>query len=301
MQGLTIRIQPSPVYQRLVESLGASAITVPWTELPTALQQGVVDGQENGVTNILAASLYQYQRHVSLDGHVYSVHLYLMNPDFYDRLSRRGAAGHRRGDRHRTRHPPRDDRRAGPRRRGDPLRRRHGGRRPDQRGDRRSSANSRSPRCSTTSSAASARSGSTASTRPSKRPSRSNLGVAVTTNPERHVIVVGHGYSDYRTEEAILGPTGSGRIVQVDPADPPSPTNSPAPRPSWCARRPSRRTHLAARRSCASSSATASASTASTSRRPANAACTSRTFPTTVPRTSATTPSRSTSRCSAAS
>ena len=87
MQGLTIRIQPSPVYQRLIESLGASAITVPWTELPTALQQGVVDGQENGVTNILAASLYQYQRHVSLNGHVYSVHLYLMNPDFYDSLN----------------------------------------------------------------------------------------------------------------------------------------------------------------------------------------------------------------------
>ncbi len=87
MQGLTIRIQPSPVYQRLIESLGASAITVPWTELPTALQQGVVDGQENSVTNILAASLYQYQQHVSLNGHVYSVHLYLMNPDFYDRLS----------------------------------------------------------------------------------------------------------------------------------------------------------------------------------------------------------------------
>ncbi len=87
MQGLTIRIQPSPVYQRLIESLGASAITVPWTELPTALQQGVVDGQENGVTNILAASLYQYQRHVSLNGHVYSVHLYLMNPDFYDSLT----------------------------------------------------------------------------------------------------------------------------------------------------------------------------------------------------------------------
>jgi len=87
MQGMTIRIQPSPVYQRLIESLGASAITVPWTELPTALQQGVVDGQENGVTNILAASLYQYQRHVTLNGHVYSVHLYLMNPDFYDGLS----------------------------------------------------------------------------------------------------------------------------------------------------------------------------------------------------------------------
>jgi tripartite ATP-independent transporter DctP family solute receptor len=87
IRGLTIRIQPSPVYQRLVEALGASAITVPWTELPTALQQGVVDGQENSVTNILAASLYQYQRYATLDAHVYSVHLYLMNPGFYDSLT----------------------------------------------------------------------------------------------------------------------------------------------------------------------------------------------------------------------
>jgi D-3-phosphoglycerate dehydrogenase / 2-oxoglutarate reductase len=38
-------------------------------------------------------------------------------------------------------------------------------------------------------------------------------------HPERHVIVVGHGYSDYATEEAILRPHGVGRIVQVDPAD----------------------------------------------------------------------------------
>jgi TRAP-type C4-dicarboxylate transport system substrate-binding protein len=37
-------------------------------ELPGALQQGVVDGQENGVTNILDASLYQNQKYVSLDG-----------------------------------------------------------------------------------------------------------------------------------------------------------------------------------------------------------------------------------------
>ncbi len=37
---------------------------------------------------------------------------------------------------------------------------------------------------------------------------------------ERHVIVVGHGYDDYRTEEAILRPYGVGRIAQVDPDDP---------------------------------------------------------------------------------
>jgi len=46
-----------------------------------------VDGQENGVTNILAASLYQYQKHITLDGHVWSVHGYTINEKFYQGLS----------------------------------------------------------------------------------------------------------------------------------------------------------------------------------------------------------------------
>ncbi|HVE50140.1 MAG TPA: DctP family TRAP transporter solute-binding subunit [Casimicrobiaceae bacterium] len=87
MKGMKIRIQPSPVFQALVESLGASASAIPWAELPTALQQKVVDGQENGVTNILAASLYQYQKYATLDGHVWSVHGYVVNDRFYQGLS----------------------------------------------------------------------------------------------------------------------------------------------------------------------------------------------------------------------
>jgi TRAP-type C4-dicarboxylate transport system substrate-binding protein len=47
----------------------------------------VVDGQENGVTNILAASLYQNQKYISLDGHVYSWHAYMMNDRFYQSLT----------------------------------------------------------------------------------------------------------------------------------------------------------------------------------------------------------------------
>lgn len=89
LRGLKIRVQPSPAYQRLVESLGASSAAIPWTELPTALQQGVVDGQENGVTNILAASLYQYQKYVTLDAHVQSVHAYLIADQFYSGLTAR--------------------------------------------------------------------------------------------------------------------------------------------------------------------------------------------------------------------
>jgi C4-dicarboxylate-binding protein DctP len=87
MKGMKIRIQPSPVFKTLVESLGASASAIPWAELPTALQQKVVDGQENGVTNILAASLYQHQKYATLDGHVWSVHGYLINERFYQGLT----------------------------------------------------------------------------------------------------------------------------------------------------------------------------------------------------------------------
>jgi C4-dicarboxylate-binding protein DctP len=87
MKGMKMRVQPSPVFKALVESLGASASAIPWGELPTALQQKVVDGQENGVTNILAASLFQHQKFVTLDGHVWSVHGYLINDRFYSGLS----------------------------------------------------------------------------------------------------------------------------------------------------------------------------------------------------------------------
>lgn len=87
MKGMKIRIQPSPVFKALVESLGASASAIPWAELPTALQQKVVDGQENGVTNIIAASLHQHQKYATLDGHVWSVHAYMVNERFYQGLS----------------------------------------------------------------------------------------------------------------------------------------------------------------------------------------------------------------------
>lgn len=87
LQGMKIRVQPSPVFIELVKSLGASPSAIDWAELPAALTQGTVDGQENGVTNILAASLYQSQKHVTLDGHVYSLHAYLMSDAFYQGLT----------------------------------------------------------------------------------------------------------------------------------------------------------------------------------------------------------------------
>jgi TRAP-type transport system periplasmic protein len=88
LKGIKMRVQPSPLYEELVKGTGANPSAVAWTELPAALQQKVVDGQENGVTNILAASLYQSQDYVTLSGHVYSYHAYLMSEKFFSGLTK---------------------------------------------------------------------------------------------------------------------------------------------------------------------------------------------------------------------
>lgn len=85
--GLTIRIQPSPVYNAIINGIGANPVEVAWAELPAALQQGVADGQENGITNILAANLYETQKYLTLDGHVYSYHAYLISDEFWNSLT----------------------------------------------------------------------------------------------------------------------------------------------------------------------------------------------------------------------
>jgi C4-dicarboxylate-binding protein DctP len=87
LKGMKMRIQPGKLYEEFVTALDASPSAIPWTDLPAALEQGVVDGQENGVTNILAASLYQSQKYVTLDSHIYSFHAYLMNDKFLKGLT----------------------------------------------------------------------------------------------------------------------------------------------------------------------------------------------------------------------
>lgn len=88
MKGLKMRVQPGPLFEIMMKATGASPSVIPWPELPSALQQGVVDGQENGVTNILAASLHESQKYVTLDGHIYSYHAYLVSDKFYSSLTK---------------------------------------------------------------------------------------------------------------------------------------------------------------------------------------------------------------------
>jgi TRAP-type C4-dicarboxylate transport system substrate-binding protein len=86
VKGLKIRVMESPVYMTLIRSMGGAPTPVPWPETYTALQQKVVDGQENPISSIKFAKLYEVQKHMTMDGHTFGVSFMLINEKFFQSL-----------------------------------------------------------------------------------------------------------------------------------------------------------------------------------------------------------------------
>ena len=86
VKGLKIRVMESPVYMTLIRSMGGAPTPVPWPETYTALQQKVVDGQENPISSIKFAKLYEVQKYMTMDGHTFGVSFMLINEKFFQSL-----------------------------------------------------------------------------------------------------------------------------------------------------------------------------------------------------------------------
>ncbi|OGR93614.1 MAG: hypothetical protein A2V88_00460 [Elusimicrobia bacterium RBG_16_66_12] len=86
MKGLKIRVPNSKVFADTVRAMGGSPVPVDWAEVFGALQQGVVDGQENPFMNIYSAKLYEVQKHLALTAHMWDVYNFLMNEKFFQGL-----------------------------------------------------------------------------------------------------------------------------------------------------------------------------------------------------------------------
>jgi TRAP-type C4-dicarboxylate transport system substrate-binding protein len=67
--------------------MGASAIPIAWAEVYTALQTGVVDGQHNPFAPILGSKLYEVQKYLTLSGHIWSTHWFMVNDEWYQSLT----------------------------------------------------------------------------------------------------------------------------------------------------------------------------------------------------------------------
>lgn len=87
VKGLKVRTMQNPVHIQAFQSIGVQPTPMAFSELFTALQQGVVDGQENPIPVILSAKFSQVQKHLALTGHVYSPSVLIVSPKLWNSLS----------------------------------------------------------------------------------------------------------------------------------------------------------------------------------------------------------------------
>jgi TRAP-type transport system periplasmic protein len=72
LQGIKLRVPEGKWRVKMFQEYGANPSPMKFSELFTALQTGVMDGEENPLTQIYSAKLQEVQKYLSLSGHVYT-------------------------------------------------------------------------------------------------------------------------------------------------------------------------------------------------------------------------------------
>ncbi|TQM43388.1 DctP family TRAP transporter solute-binding subunit [Pseudonocardia cypriaca] len=86
LAGLSFRIQPSDVLRSQFEKWGASSTPMAFSEVYNALQQGVVNGQENPYSNIESQNMHTVQSHITESNHGYIGYVLVINNQFLESL-----------------------------------------------------------------------------------------------------------------------------------------------------------------------------------------------------------------------
>ncbi|MCK6507440.1 TRAP transporter substrate-binding protein [Myxococcota bacterium] len=86
LQKLKMRSQETDVHQKMYAALGTQAVTLPISEVLTALQTGIVDGFDNTPLFTQAAGLYEPIDYYSLSRHIYQPAAVVWSKTFYDSL-----------------------------------------------------------------------------------------------------------------------------------------------------------------------------------------------------------------------
>ena len=86
LKGLKIRVPQSKYHLKSLQLMGANAISMSFSELYTAMQQGVVDGQENPLAIIHDTHLYEVQKYLSLTDHLLLMHMVMFSEKRWNEL-----------------------------------------------------------------------------------------------------------------------------------------------------------------------------------------------------------------------
>ncbi len=85
-KGVKLRVPVSPLWTSMFTALGASPASINFSEVYSALQTHIVDGQENPLNLIDTAKLYEVQKYCSLTNHMWDGFWFLANRRAWDRL-----------------------------------------------------------------------------------------------------------------------------------------------------------------------------------------------------------------------
>jgi tripartite ATP-independent transporter DctP family solute receptor len=87
LKGLKIRVTPDKMRLDTFNALGATPMPIAFGELYSALQQGVVDGEENPYAIIYSNAFYEVQKYLSISNHIWGSALLCVNKTVWGKLS----------------------------------------------------------------------------------------------------------------------------------------------------------------------------------------------------------------------
>jgi tripartite ATP-independent transporter DctP family solute receptor len=87
LRGMKLRVQPAKVFADTINGLGGVAVPMAWGEVIPAAQQGVIDGADLPIVNILALKAYEVSKYCSMTYHNYGPTALVMNLDMYNGLT----------------------------------------------------------------------------------------------------------------------------------------------------------------------------------------------------------------------
>lgn len=87
LKGMKMRVPQAPISIAIFNALGANATPVGFNELYSALQQGVVDGQENGYPTFTSNRYYEVQKYIAETYHMWSINELFVSEVFWQKLT----------------------------------------------------------------------------------------------------------------------------------------------------------------------------------------------------------------------
>jgi C4-dicarboxylate-binding protein DctP len=83
--GKKIRTMPAPVIQEQFRAFGSTPVSLDFKELYSALQQRVVDGQENPIATISLMKFHEVQKHITLSDHGFLAYVFMINKPWLEK------------------------------------------------------------------------------------------------------------------------------------------------------------------------------------------------------------------------